>query len=101
MHIVDETQPIVVAWQGGLWQGSIAFGDRCRHTFGGPLDLSVRGLPRNRQPLHRLLTLDLHDSRLNIPLHNATVLPLLYGFAYSGCLLDYQVVSDAEIRVIE
>lgn len=29
------------------------------------------------------------------------MLPLLYGFAYSGCLLDYQVVSDAEIRIIE
>jgi hypothetical protein len=51
--------------------------------------------------LHRLLTLDLHDSRLSIPLPNASLLPLLYGFAYDGCRLDYQVVSDTEVRVIE
>ena len=101
MRVFDKTHPIVIAWQGGLWQGSIAIGDRCGHTFGRPLDLAVRGLPRNRQPLHRLLTLDLCDSRLNVSLPNATVLPLLYGFVYSGCLLEYQVVSDAEIRIID
>ena len=72
-----------------------------RHTFGGPLGLSVRGFPTNQRPLHRLVTLDLQDSRLNISLPNATSLPLLYGFAYDGCLLDYQVVSDAEVRITE
>jgi hypothetical protein len=30
-----------------------------------------------------------------------TMLHLLYGFAYDCCLLDYQVVSDSEVRVIE
>src|SRR5262245_48843675 len=101
MRILDKTHPIALAWQGGFWRGSITFGDRCLHAFGGLLDLSVRGFPRKRRPLHRLLTLDLRDSRLNISLPNTTVLPLLYGFVYSGCLLYYQVVSDAEIRIIE
>jgi hypothetical protein len=101
MFVLDQLHPIVVAWQGGLWQGTIAQGSRYRHTFGGPLDLLVQGFPRNRRPLHRLLTLDLHDSRLSIPRPNASLLPLLYGFAYDGCRLDYQVVSDTEVRVIE
>jgi hypothetical protein len=101
MRALDQVHPIVVAWQGGLWQGSIAQGKRYRHTFGGPLDLLVRGSTRKRRPLHRLLTIDLHDRRLSVPLPNAGLLPLLYGFAYSGCVLDYQVVSDAEVRVIE
>ncbi len=101
MCILDQLHPIVVAWQGGLWQGSVVQGDRYGHTFGGPLDLMVQGFPRNRRALHRLLTLDLHDPRLSIPRSNASLLPLLYGFAYDGCLLDYQVVSDAEVRVIE
>jgi hypothetical protein len=57
MRVFDKVHPIIIAWQGGLWQGSIALGDRYRHTFGGPLDLSVRGFPTNRRPLHRLLTL--------------------------------------------
>jgi hypothetical protein len=101
MRVFDKAHPIIIAGQGGLWQGSIALGDRYRHTFGGPLDLSVRGFPTNRRPLHRLLTLDLRDSRLNISLPGATMLHLLYGFAYDCCLLDYQVVSDSEVRVIE
>jgi hypothetical protein len=101
MRILDETHPIVIVWRGGLWQGSVALGDRCRHTFGGPLGLSVRGIPKNQWPLHRLVTLDLHDNRLNISFPNAASLPLLYGFAYDGCLLDYQVVSDAEARIVE
>jgi hypothetical protein len=57
MRVFDKAHPIIIAGQGGLWQGSIALGDRYRHTFGGPLDLSVRGFPTNRRPLHRLLTL--------------------------------------------
>jgi hypothetical protein len=101
MRVFDKAHPIIIAGQGGLWQGSIALGDRYRHTFGGPLDLSVRGFPTNRRPLHRLLKLDLRDSRLNISLPGATMLHLLYGFAYDCCLLDYQVVSDSEVRVIE
>jgi hypothetical protein len=101
MRAFDKAHPIIIAWQGGLWQGSIALGDRYRHTFGGPLDLSVRRFPTNRRPLHRLLTLDLRDSRLNISIPGATMLHLLYGFAYDCCLLDYQVVSDSEVRVIE
>lgn len=75
MRMLDETRPIAIAWQGGLWHGSVTGGDRCWHAFGGPLDVSVRGFPRNRQSLHRLLTLDLRDSRLNISLSNTTVLP--------------------------
>jgi len=102
MSVLDELNPIAVAWRGGLWRGSVTtLEDRCPHVFGGPLDLSVRGFPRNRRSLHRLLTLDLRDSHLNISLPNTTVLHLLYAFAYSGCRLDYQVVSDTEIRIIE
>jgi hypothetical protein len=67
MRVFDKARPIIIAGQGGLWQGSIALGDRYRHTFGGPLDLSVRGFPTNRRPLHRLLTLDLRDSRTDLP----------------------------------
>jgi hypothetical protein len=47
------------------------------------------------------MTLDLLDSRLNIALPNATLLPLLCGFAYDGCFLEYQVVSDLEVPVNE
>jgi hypothetical protein len=102
MRVLDELHPIAIAWRGGLWRGSIStFEDRCPHVFGRPLDLSVRGLPKNPRSLHRLLTLDLRDSRLNISLPNTTVLPLLYGFAYDGCVLDYQIVSDAEVRIME
>ena len=38
---------------------------------------------------------------MNISLPNATMLPLLYGFTYDGCLLDYQVASDADVRILE
>src|SRR5262249_22512342 len=41
------------------------------------------------------------DRRLHFPLPRATLLPLLYGFAYSGCLLEYQVDSDSEVRIVE
>ncbi len=101
MRILEQTHPISIAWRGGLWQGSVDLGDHWGHVFGGPLDLTVRGFPRNRRPLHRLLTLDLRDSRLSISLPNTDSLPLLYGFAYDGCLLDYQVASDAEVRITD
>jgi hypothetical protein len=101
MSLLDRTHPIVVAWQGGLWQGAVVQAARYRHTFGGPLELLVRGFPKNRRPLHRFLTLDLRDPRFGVSLPNAQSLPLLYGFVYDACVLDYQIVSDAEVRIIE
>ncbi len=97
MRHIPSSLPGVVAFGRVPYRSESAF----RHTFGGPLGLSVRGFPTNQRPLHRLVTLDLQDSRLNISFPNAASLPLLYGFAYDGCLLDYQVVSDAEVRITE
>jgi hypothetical protein len=101
MPVLDRLHPIVVAWQGGLWQGSVVEAARYQHTFGGPLELLVRGFPKNRRPLHRLLTLDLRDPRFGVSLADMHRLPLLYGFAYDACVLVYQIVSDAEVRVID
>lgn len=93
--------PILLAWRGTLWQGVVGQGDVHRHTFGGPLNLSVHLVPTSERPLHRVLTLDLSDSRLGVRIPNVTLLPLLYGFVYEGCVLEYQVISDEEIRVID
>ena len=71
------------------------------HRFGGPLELVVADFPDEQRPLHRVLTLDLTDPRLEIRVPSVRLLPLLYGFVFDGCELRYQILSDKEVQVLE
>jgi hypothetical protein len=98
---VDDSYPILVARNGTLWQVSVGQSPKYHHYFGGPLDLSVGGLPKNERPLHRVVTLDLTDRRLDVRIPGLSRLPLVYGFVYSSPVFKYQILSEGKVRIIE
>jgi len=93
--------PILVAWKGTLWHGSIGRARGNEHFFGGRLELLVHGFPKKERPLQRLLTLNVAHAPLNARIPNISMLPLVYGFNFDGCQLKYQLVSDREVRMVE
>ena len=69
------------------------------HFFGGPNDLQVLGFPEGQPMLHRVLNLDLNDPQINFALAGIQQLPLLYGFVFNGCEVQYRVLSDGVIQI--
>ncbi|MBC8101590.1 MAG: hypothetical protein H7Z41_03270 [Cytophagales bacterium] len=91
-----------VLWQGeALYQIRMGETGSYRHRFGGPLDLVLEDFPGDQKPLHRVATLDLTDPRLGASIPQVRLLPLLYGFTFSGCALRYQILSDTAVRVLD
>lgn len=78
-----------------------AIGSQCgfSHTFGGnAADFGIR-YTHTPLPLHLIYRLDLSDPLIPVALPGINFLPLLYCFNYgSDCC--YQVVSDAEVRLL-
>jgi hypothetical protein len=101
MDEVDNNYPILVVRNGTLWQVSVGQSHAFQHYLGGSLDLCVRGGPKNERPLHRVVTLDLTDSRLDVHIPAVNRLPLLYGFVFDACTLKYEILSDHEVRILE
>ena len=54
-------------------------------VYGGPLPRRLTGATHGPAPLHHIATLSAQD----LPMLGALSLPLLYGFQYSGCEMDY------------
>jgi hypothetical protein len=67
------------------------------HRFGGPLGLDVR----KGGPLQRVLTLSLKDPMLADVMPKVAELPLVYGFTFNGCRVEYRVVDDGRIEVVQ
>lgn len=101
MCAVKDYNPLVIAWRGKRWEGRVGHADGHAHAFGGPLDLSIRGASRNARHLHRVLSLDLSDARFALQVPNVDMLPLVYGFTFDGCSLEYKVASDRQLTVLD
>ena len=71
--------------------------------FGGPFPGVLAGIPHGPAPLHPVATLNLSD--LLLPGENPglstqpCVLPLIYGFQFDGCELEYDICSVNEINI--
>lgn len=64
-------------------------------VYGGPLQPRLHG-DFGPAPLHHIATL----STEHLPMLGGISLPLLYGFQYSGCTLDYQY-SPLEVNLLD
>jgi hypothetical protein len=75
-------------------QGPHVFGGPATHAGSTPSGLSV--------PLHKLLTLDLHDPAVPFRSSKIRFLPLYYPlkYGYGGSSIQYSIISDKEIRIL-
>lgn len=71
-----------------------------QHYFGGPLALTLKNFSSKQGTLHRLLTIYLTDSLLNLEIPELSQLPLLYGFMFDGCQLSYKVLDDSTVEIL-
>ena len=94
-------KPPSILSHGLIYQTLIGQSGQFNHCFGGENDLQIIDFPAGQQPLHRVISLDLTDPRLNISIQGVTQLPLLYGLVYDGCEMTYEVLSNNSIRMIE
>ena len=89
LHAMPETL-IAVHTQGCTYYFEASQQDS-ESVYGGPLKQSLSGIATGQAPLQHIATL----SQAQLPMLKNGDLPLLYGFQYSGCELDYQYSADA------
>jgi hypothetical protein len=70
------------------------------HFFGHSEDLILQKEPAVGY-LHQLITLDLRDPSVGLQIEGLNFLPLLYGFQFDGCQLEYSLVSDNAISILK
>lgn len=97
---MNQKHPCVLS-DGFIRKALLGQSGKYRHYFGGLNDLETLDYLNGERPLHRVLTLDLSDPDLDFSINGVTQIPLLYGFAFDGCELEYEVLSDSTIRIIE
>lgn len=95
-----DVKPPALLQQGRITQLNVGQSGRYNHFFGGKNDLEIADFPHGEHPLHRVFSLDLADPRLGFSMNKVTQLPLLYGFVFDGCELQYSVLSNTSIKIL-
>ncbi len=76
--------------------------DHGPHVFGGPVSHRGATPSGSSVPVHKLLSLDLHDDAIPFDSYAIRYLPLYYPLKYGfgGPSMQYSVVSDEEIHIL-
>ncbi len=98
---IDPREALVHVFHGGVALSFLRASTHSSSIYGGPLELHVQGRPL-AQPVHHVATIAGEHLRLAGITGFDRDLPLVYGFSYSDCRLDYAFdVSTIDLVSLE